>query len=101
MFPGKQKGTFPMLAETAIIIPSSEYNCEEALHKIIFYLEHSSHCQSYLLTRHLVPSEGYLLACEWDTPAWRAVAWRYFTDVFARSSIDFYTTAYVSGLQKY
>ena len=78
-----------MLAETTMIIPSSEYNCEEALRKITFYLEHSSHCQSYLLTRHPVPSEGYVLSCSWDTPLWRAIAWRYFSDVFASATMCF------------
>ncbi|HLZ56068.1 MAG TPA: hypothetical protein VKR06_03890 [Ktedonosporobacter sp.] len=89
-----------MLAETTLIIPSSEHNCEESLHKITLYLERSSHCRSYLLTRHLAASEGYLLSCEWDSPIWRAIAWRYFTDLFARSDIGFYATLHAPDATK-
>ncbi len=86
-----------MLSETTTIMLMTEDQqaLARALSGISLYLESSSHCQSYLLTRHLMATDGYILCCTWDAPRWRMLAWRYFTDVLTASGVEFHVSSQI------
>ena len=81
-----------MLVENATLTLTSgpSADVEAALSRIAAYLESSSHCAGYLLTRDLAPQRepSYLLSVTWDTPRWRRLAWRYFAAVFAAAGVE-------------
>jgi hypothetical protein len=80
-----------MLVETATLTLTSGQSAdvEAALSRIAAYLESSSHCAGYLLTRDLAPQREpvFLLSAAWDTSRWCGLAWRYFADVFAVTGV--------------
>src|SRR5260370_41832356 len=81
-----------MLVETApLTLPSGQSaDVEVALSRIAAYLDSSSHCAGYLLTRDLAPQRetAFLLSAAWDAPRWCSLAWRYFADVFAAAGVE-------------
>ena len=85
-----------MLVENATLTLTSGHpaDVEAALSRIAAYLESSSHCAGYLLTRDLVPRRepAYLLSATWDAPRWRGLAWRYFADIFAAAGVEYRAT---------
>ena len=86
-----------MLIEITMLKPQARdsHTIEMTLPRIATYLETSSHCQTFLLTRHLLPEDGYLLCCAWDEPIWRSFAWRYFTDIFTSKGVIFHMTSQI------
>jgi hypothetical protein len=88
-----------MLIENATLTVTSgrPTDVEVALSRVAAYLESSSHCASYLLTRDLAPEPAYLLSATWDAPRWRGLAWRYFADVFAAAGVEYRATLTVAA----
>jgi hypothetical protein len=85
-----------MLTETTTIKMGSSdlVALENALQLLTNYLESSTHCESFMLTRHPLVEDAYLLNCAWDTTMWRNCAWRYFADVFATGGLLFHTVSH-------
>ncbi len=91
-----------MLVENATLTVTSGQSpdIDAALARVAAYLERSAHCEGYLLTRDLTPEPAYLLSATWDAPRWRALAWRYFADVFSSAGIEYRATLTASVLER-
>jgi hypothetical protein len=80
-----------MLTETAAITVSAgaQAHIDAALHRIAAYLDTSRHCAGYLLTRSPAGAGVYILSATWDSPEWRRLAWRYFSDMLAGTDLAY------------
>ena len=75
--------------ENATLTVDESAEASEALARIEAYLGSSRHCANSFLTRHPTSSGVYLLSVAWESPLWRALAWRYFFDVFTATGVRY------------
>lgn len=75
--------------ENATLTVDESAEATQALVRIEAYLASSRHCANSFLTRHPTSSGVYMLSMAWESPVWRALAWRYFFDLFASAGVQY------------
>lgn len=82
--------TPPLTERVRLTLTASERGAQDAaIRHIAAYLESARHCRGQLVTRDPSAANTYILNATWDSPRWRALAWRYFMDALAAHGIRY------------
>jgi hypothetical protein len=75
--------------ENATLTVDESAEASRAMVRLESYLASSRHCASSFLTHHPTSRGVYMLSVAWESPLWRALAWRYFFDLFASAGVRY------------
>jgi hypothetical protein len=75
--------------ENATLTVDESAEARRVMIRLEAYIASSRHCANSFLTRHPTSRGVYMLSVAWESPLWRALAWRYFFDLFASSGVQF------------
>lgn len=78
-----------LYVENATLTVDESAEARRAMVRLEAYIASSRHCANSFLTRHPTSKGVYMLSVAWESPLWRALAWRYFFDLFASAGVQY------------